>query len=176
MATVTTSSSVSSVLSRMSRYDSAAAESRAPVVETKGRMVRDQVTLSDEAKASLREAEKIRAERGGTVASVLGLSRNAMAEGDFQARDLSGAQLRNSFLKESDFSKADLKGADLRGTDLRSANLSGADLRGADLTGAKIVAADFRGANMTDARGVSSYQFALSLSDSTTIKPAVFVA
>ncbi|MBF0371875.1 MAG: pentapeptide repeat-containing protein [Alphaproteobacteria bacterium] len=160
----------------MSRYDQAASESRAPVVATRGRAVRDEVVLSDEAKAHLREAEKIRGERGGTVAGVLGLSRNAMAQGDFQTRDLSGAQLRNSFLKESDFSNADLKGADLRGTDLRSANLNGADLRGADLTGAKIVAADFRNANLTDARGVSSYQFALTLNDSTTIKPSVMVA
>jgi hypothetical protein len=59
---------------------------------------------------------------------------------------LSGADLRDGYLRWLDLSKADLRGADLKGADLRNANLKSADLRGADLEGS-----DLRGALLTKA-------------------------
>jgi len=59
---------------------------------------------------------------------------------------LSGADLRDGYLRWLDLSKADLRGADLKGADLRNANLKSADLRGADLEGS-----DLRGALLTEA-------------------------
>src|SRR5829696_214157 len=64
---------------------------------------------------------------------------------------LSGADLRDGYLRWLDLSKADLRGADLKGADLRNANLKSADLRGADLEGSDLRGADLRDANLMDA-------------------------
>jgi hypothetical protein len=77
---------------------------------------------------------------------------------------LSGADLRDGYLRWLNLSKADLKGADLKRTNLRDAGLRSADLRGADLEdgdlrdallgkaedleGADLDGADLRGANL----------------------------
>jgi uncharacterized protein YjbI with pentapeptide repeats len=50
---------------------------------------------------------------------------------------LSGADLRNAYLRELDLKDAALNGADMKGANLERADLRGADLSGADLLGAR---------------------------------------
>jgi uncharacterized protein YjbI with pentapeptide repeats len=80
---------------------------------------------------------------------------------------LSGADLKDGYLRWLDLSKADLRGADLKGANLRNADLRSSDLSGADLEdsdlrdallgeaedqeGAALQGADLRGANLKGA-------------------------
>jgi len=70
--------------------------------------------------------------------------------------NLSGADLRGTYLSGADLSDANLSGANLRGTYLSSANLSSANLSGtylsdAYLSGADLSSANLRGANLSGA-------------------------
>jgi uncharacterized protein YjbI with pentapeptide repeats len=64
---------------------------------------------------------------------------------------LSGADLREAYLRELDLIDADLRGADMKGANLEEANLAGADLRGADLRGANLTNAYLDGVDLYDA-------------------------
>jgi uncharacterized protein YjbI with pentapeptide repeats len=64
---------------------------------------------------------------------------------------LSGADLREAYLRELDLIDADLRGADMKGANLEEVNLAGADLRGADLRGANLTNAYLDGVDLYDA-------------------------
>jgi hypothetical protein len=61
---------------------------------------------------------------------------------------LSGADLREAYLRELHLNDTDLKGADMKGANLEKADLAGADLRGADLSGANLRNAYLDGADV----------------------------
>jgi uncharacterized protein YjbI with pentapeptide repeats len=65
--------------------------------------------------------------------------------------DLSGTDLKGSFLVEANFQGANLQNADLSWSELRQANLQGANLSGANLTGAFLGNANLQGANLQGA-------------------------
>jgi uncharacterized protein YjbI with pentapeptide repeats len=63
---------------------------------------------------------------------------------------LSGADLRDGYLRGLNLSKADLRGADLKSVNLRNADLKSADLRGANVKGADLSGAYLKGALLDD--------------------------
>jgi uncharacterized protein YjbI with pentapeptide repeats len=69
------------------------------------------------------------------------------AQADFRAADLSGANLRETWLEGADFSQANLAGADLSAAFLAGAKLPRANATGARFTAARMAGADLRHAN-----------------------------
>jgi len=78
--------------------------------------------------------------------------KRAVEEAVQTGADLSGADLRDAYLRGADLSGADLRDADLRDADLSGADLRDAYLRGADLSGADLRDADLRGAELQNAK------------------------
>jgi uncharacterized protein YjbI with pentapeptide repeats len=85
--------------------------------------------------------------------------------------NLSGEDLRWTYLQEVDLARANLQGADLAGTNLRNANLQGADLRGANLSKANLEEADLRGADLTGVQNLIIRQIAVAVYDKETKFP-----
>jgi len=112
------------------------------------------------------------------VASRLAM-RHALEQATAEKADLSGAYLRNAYLRNADLSgaylrnadlrNADLSGAYLRNADLRSADLSGAYLRNADLRSADLIGADLSGADLSGADLIGAYLRSADLSGADLI-------
>jgi uncharacterized protein YjbI with pentapeptide repeats len=76
------------------------------------------------------------------------LSKQLLAQANFEGATLMGCNFQKSILKHASFSAANLREADLRGADLSKANLKGADLRGAAMRNVNLSGADLRWANL----------------------------
>jgi len=76
---------------------------------------------------------------------------NALLGRFFQDANLSGANIRGTFLRRSNFKDANLTNTFLRGTFFLESNLSGADFSGAKLMGIFLINADLSNANLDSA-------------------------
>ncbi|MCP4267142.1 MAG: pentapeptide repeat-containing protein [Candidatus Brocadiaceae bacterium] len=85
--------------------------------------------------------------------------------------DLSGKDLRWTYLKGTNLSQAKLQGANLAGSNLKNANLQGADLRGTNLSRASLEATDLRGADLTGVENLILRQIAAAIYDKETKFP-----
>lgn len=84
---------------------------------------------------------------------------------DLRDSDLSGADLRDSYLSRTNLRGAALSGADLSGADLRRANLRRANLGGANLSGADLRDANLSEANLSEANLSGAILSDVDLSD-----------
>lgn len=121
------------------------------------RVIRDRVTLSQDANAYMK-----------AVNSATTRSNTAFAKALRGPVNLSGADLRGVPLQRADLSGFNLSGtnlshASLRGTNLSNANLMDADLRGADLTDANLSGASLQGADLRKVRGLTDRQMESAL-------------
>jgi uncharacterized protein YjbI with pentapeptide repeats len=89
---------------------------------------------------------------------------NKMGKRDLSGADLSDTGLRNAYLIGANLNEADLSDADLSGAYLSDADLSGAYLSDADLSGAYLTSANLSGASLTSANLSRVYLIVANLS------------